>query len=395
MKSSRRWRAPLAVIAPLAIAAACGSTPHPDPKAAGGTPLTSPPAASGNVAPGVAPSASSSAGVAAESGSPPAIEHTSNTPFRGANPFEAPPSGPAPKLEPPPPRPPGSDPPPERRAHWEEQCGKIKDCGACNNAGFCGFCEATKRCVPKDAHGPLTGTCSAGYSPKECRMALYIEAEEPKLRARLAEMMGDLSPDGMPIDTKVGGASSIRIAVKRGHCYGLVYRGSYDVEGDLNANAAAEARFIGSGGRWAPIYNEVAALTPFCPQEDGAIVVAVAPNAKAKGTWRAQLFSAPIAESTLRAQMEQHETEQRMAVVRYHCGFCARVYVGCFLSGEPRCEATYLGCLGQVGLTPLDCERGDVPRPPPPKPPQEANRELPSPLASMSADDDRCAIAEP
>ena len=39
------------------------------------------------------------------------------------------------------------------------------------------------------------------------------------------------------------------------------------------------------------------------------------------------------------------------------------------LNGEPQCTSRYAGCLQSAGVRAEDCERGDVPQPPKPKPP--------------------------
>jgi hypothetical protein len=221
-------------------------------------------------------------------------------------------------------------------------------------------------------------------------MAFYLAEEEPRLRRRLADLMGDLEPEGMPFDRSATSPASLSIPLRRGQCYGITFRGSYDLDGSLNPEAAVEAKFIGSGGYWAPVYNEIYAVTPFCPQESGRIVVRVKPEKATKGSWRVQLFSAPIADAKLRKQMEEYETELRIRMVRTVCGNCARGQVGCLLAGEPQCLAKYLNCLGQMGLTPADCERGDVPPAPPPKPPKEARIEWP-----LDARDAEVCIAAP
>jgi len=113
-------------------------------------------------------------------------------------------------------------------------------------------------------------------------------------------------------------------------------------------------------------------VTPFCPQESGRIVVTIKPEKTTKGTWRVQLFSAPIGEAKLRQQMEEYETEMRQRMVRTACANCARAHAECLLEGDPHCLANYLVCLGNAHLTPADCERGDVPPKPPEKPPKEA-----------------------
>lgn len=192
------------------------------------------------------------------------------------------------------------------------------------------------------------------------------------MHKRLAELMGDLVPEGMPFDRSALKPGSLSIPVRRGHCYGLTFRGSYDLDGSLNPQASMDAKFIGFGGAWTAVYNEIYAITPFCPQESGRIVVSVKPEKTTKGTWRVQLFSAPIAEAKLRKQMEEYETEMRIRTVRTVCSHCARGLIACMAAGEPQCSAKYFVCLGQAELTPEDCERGDVPPAPPPKPPKEA-----------------------
>ncbi len=203
-------------------------------------------------------------------------------------------------------------------------------------------------------------------------MTFHFEVEEPKLRKRLAEYMGDLEPEGMPFDRNATKPSSLSIPVLRGKCYGATFRVSHDADGSLNPEASVEAKFIGLGGYWAPIYTDTYAVTPFCPQESGRIVVNIKPEKTTKGTFRVQLFSAPISEAKLRKEMEEYETEKRQRLVRSACSNCARGQAVCLLDGQPRCLANYFVCLGQSGLTPVDCERGDVAPKPPEKPPKEA-----------------------
>lgn len=289
--------------------------------------------------------------------------------FRGNDPFAPPPSGPAPAYEPPPVRPPGTD--PEDPAQAIKQCAAVKSCGACNNWGYCGYCAANRTCVPKDKHGAYPGTCPGGYTPNSCSMAFYFEEHEPETRRRLVEYMAELKPEGMPIDRQATMAATLHIPVTRGKCYGATFRVSYDADGYLNPDAKVSAKYIGIGGNWAPIYTDTYAMTPFCPQESGHIVVSTKPEKTTKGTFRVQLFSAPIADATLRKQMDEYETRTRQLMVQSACAHCARNQALCLLDGAPRCLANYLVCLGEVHLTPEDCERGDVlPKPPEKTPPQ-------------------------
>lgn len=294
--------------------------------------------------------------------------------FRGNDPFAPPPSGPAMAYPPPPARPPGTDPDDPSRAI--KQCAEVKSCGACNNWGYCGYCAANRTCVPKDKHGPYPGTCPGGYTPNACEMTFYFEEEEPKLRKRLAEYMSDLRPEGMPFDRNALKDSSLSIPVSRGKCYGATFRVSHDADGRLNPEATVDAKFIGYGGNWAPIYTDTYAVTPFCPQQSGRILVTIKPEKATRGTWRVQLFSAPIAEAELRRQMDEYETEMRQRMVQTACSNCAQSYAACLLDGAPRCKANYLVCLANAHLTPDDCERGDVLPKPPEKDPKQARLEL-------------------
>jgi len=359
-------RTPLTLVgALLVLSSACGGAPRVEQAKPGTAGKTSPTAVASATSP--APSASLERKVSPAASAAPSTEPGS-APYRGSNAFEAPPSAPREKFAPPPERPPGTAPPADKQAREAADCAAIKLCGVCNNAGYCGFCEASRTCVPKDQYGPLPGTCAGGYTPTHCPMALYLEVEEPKIRERLAGLMGDLQPDGMPLDRKASESGSLQIPVQRGRCYGLVFRESYDLNGYLDVRSAVEAKFLGDGGDWVPIYRETAAITPFCPQADGRVVINVTPHDTTQGVWRAQLFSAPIPEAVLREAKRQHEAAEQAKALRYYCGFCARVQVACFLAGEPQCAAKYAACLGGVGLTPTDCETGDVPRPPEPKP---------------------------
>jgi hypothetical protein len=215
--------------------------------------------------------------------------------------------------------------------------------------------------------------------------SFYFEREEPKIRARLAQQMRGMSPAGAPIDTPVTGVDThvgglgrvvrtLRIPVARGYCYGLVARESYDLNLSLNAQAAVDATFYEDGGDWVAVYLQTAALTAFCPQSSGAIVVRLMLDhrdplpAVAAGTFRVQLFRKPIADGELRARAEKHETEMRQRSLHYVCGHCTKVLLVCRLNGLPGCTGMYLGCLQSVGVTPADCERGDV-APPAPRSP--------------------------
>ncbi len=248
---------------------------------------------------------------------------------------------------------------------------------------------ATKTCVPKDANGAYPGSCSAGFTPSSCHPSLYIAKEEPRIHELLGERMRGLTPEGTPIDTKVdGGARVVRIPVRRGYCYGLVFRTSYDVDDPyaLNAVATPEASFLEDGGEWMFVYTGAAALRPFCPQQSGTIVVGIAPdkthNATTKGTWRVQLFRKAIADEELRDRVEKRDTERRQRALRYVCGHCTRVFLVCRLDGDAQCTAQYAACLQSAGVRPDDCERGDVPRPPKPTPQPRFDACNPSPLAA-------------
>lgn len=257
--------------------------------------------------------------------------------------------------------------------------------------GYCGYCLASRKCVAKDRYGALPGTCSAGYvGESQCPLYVYIEREEPKLRESLASLVRGLAPEGMPIDTKIdGGARVVRIPVRRGYCYGLVYRTSNDVENPwaLALSVQSQASFVGDGGYWIDVYSGAGALTPFCPQDSGVIVAAIAPKTPTKGTWRLQLFRKPIADAELRDALAKHETAVRQHAVRYLCAYCARGFLGCRLNGEPQCNAQYAACMGEAGLNPDDCERGDVPRPPPEKPKQPFDAYYPQSGQPQSPDD--------
>lgn len=294
--------------------------------------------------------------------------------FRGNDPFAPPPSGPAPKWEPPPARPPGTD--PEDPARAIKQCAEVKSCGACNNWGYCGYCAANRTCVPKDKYGAYPGTCSGGYTPNDCLMTFYFEEHEPETRRRLVEYMAELKPEGTPFDRQASIGTTLRIPVTRGKCYGATFRVSHDADGRVNPDASVTAKYIGIGGNWAPIYTDTYAVTPFCPQESGHIVVSTKPEKTTKGTFRVQLFSAPIADAELRKQMDEYETRTRQLMVQSACAHCARNQALCLLEGAPRCLANYLVCLGEVHLTPEDCERGDVAPKPPEKLPPQARRNL-------------------
>ncbi|MDC0740502.1 hypothetical protein [Polyangium mundeleinium] len=359
--------ASLGILTVTAFVAACASAPHPE-----RSPIASAQTAPPHAAKRSAPETPAGPGAAANPPNAPLAEDSPSGTFRGASPFEAPPSGPQPLLSPTPPRPPGTDPTPKEQAQAAASCGAITQCGVCNNWGYCGFCLSTKQCVPKDRNGPYPGSCAVGFSPSDCPMALYLEKDEVDIRERLARLVGTLAPEGMPLDRKAESVSVLRIPVHRGRCYGLVFRGSYDVDGAIDAEAAVEAKFFDDGGIWVPVYREVSAITPFCPQEDGRILLRVTPRNTTKGTWRAQLFSTSITEETLEAQRERYEAERRALALRYSCSYCARVHLGCFLSGEPQCDNRYVVCLGAFGYTPDDCERGDVPKKKPEPKPLEA-----------------------
>lgn len=309
---------------------------------------------------------------------PPTIASAAGDPF-------APPPFARPALTPVRARPAGTEPKADDRARGIAACGAIKQCGVCNNAGYCGYCMAEGRCVPKDANGPYPGTCSAGFSPTSCG-TLYDEAAEPKTREQLQALLRGMSPVGAPIDTKVDSLPRLRpgqdrivrtlsIAVHRGYCYGLLVRGSFDLNVDLGTRLDVEAPFFEDGGTFAPVYQQTGVLTKFCPQKDGAISVMMMQDHRspdpdvAHGTLRLQLFREPIAEAELRARAERNETAQRQSWVRYVCGHCNKVILVCKLNGEPDCAGQYRYCMTQGRVTPADCERGDTKDPAPPKTP--------------------------
>jgi hypothetical protein len=216
--------------------------------------------------------------------------------------------------------------------------------------------------------------------------ARYFEREETRIRARMADLMKGLSAEGMPIDTSVVGVDTrvggdgrvvrvVRIPVHRGSCYGVVFRESYDLDLSLNATSAIEANYFDEGGDWVAVYEQSAAITPFCPQDSGFIVVRLMLDHRdplpsvARGAFRMQLFRKTIADADLRAQAEKYEDERRRGALQYVCAYCARVNLACQLSGEPQCTGQFVACLRSVGVGADDCERGDLPRPPKPKAP--------------------------
>ena len=300
------------------------------------------------------------------------------------DPFAPPPSTPL-VLAPVPARPPGTEPPADKRARTTAACAEIKQCGVCNNAGYCGYCMAEHRCVPKDANGPYPGTCSAGFSPQSCG-TLYEEAAEPKTRERLQSLLRGMSPIGAPIDTKADGLEklpaghdrvvrSLGISVHRGFCYGLLVRASLDLNVDLGTRLDVEAPFFEDGGTFVAVQGQTGALTRFCPQKDGTISVMMLQDHRSplpsagRGTLRLQLFREAIGEAELRAREARNETEKRQSWVRYACGHCNKVTLVCKLRGEPDCAGQYRYCMTQGRVTPADCERGDTKDPAPPKSP--------------------------
>lgn len=377
---------PFAVLAASAvIAAACARTPesrvattHASSRASSTLPpLPEPAPAASESAP---PNADERQGDGAPRPDVAIADAPAAAPFNGHDPFAAPPAAPE-KLAPPPARPPGTDPSADDRAGYTPYCGRMTECGVCNNAGRCGYCLANHQCVPKDRYGPYPGTCSGGFVPEHCPGSYDFPREEPKIHARMADLLRGMTPFGAPIDTKVDGVSTkvgglgkivrtLRIPVARGFCYGLAARESYDLNVSLNAQVAVDATYYEDGGDWVAVYQQSSVLTPFCPQNAGAIVVRMMLDhrdplpAEAKGTFRVQLLRKPISEAELRARAEKHDTEQRRASLQYVCGHCTQVLLVCRLEGQPRCTDRYLACLKSVNVTPDDCERGDVTAPP-------------------------------
>lgn len=280
------------------------------------------------------------------------------------------------------PRPPGADPSPADASRTAAACAAIKDCGVCQNAGYCGFCLESGRCVPKDRHGPYPGTCSAGFG--SCG-TLYDEREEPKVRARLAAVTRGMSPAGPPIDTSADGLGKpvgglgrevrrLRVPVARGFCYALAIRGSFDLDVQLNPQVTVDAPFHEDGGALVTVGRGTSAVTRFCPQAPGSIVVLLWQDhrdplpAVTHGVLRVQVFREPISPAELAARADAAARKDRRDWVRYVCGHCTRVFLACKLAGEAGCAGQQDWCMTQGKVTPAECE-GAEPAPRPAKPP--------------------------
>jgi hypothetical protein len=288
--------------------------------------------------------------------------------YHGSDPFAAPPRKiPPPKLEPVPPRSvaapslvnPGDVP------YALATCPKLTACGDCVRNEYCGWCEASGRCLPRDRWGPFGGTCSAGFL-RECSSNNLFESNNGAVRKNLATAMTGLTPEGDPIDTAFrGGPSSVKLPVRRGYCYGVVVRTSSDYKypESPTVRIAPSEPIVGDGGLqngagWLAEY-----LTPYCPQASGQIEVSVTERLSFDATWRVQLFRKEITEAALREAAKVHDTAERRAAVRKVCAACARTFVECKLTGTPGCAAKYYACMKNAGVTERDCETGDVPVP--------------------------------
>lgn len=303
---------------------------------------------------------------------------------RVASPTDAlapPPSAQVP-LAPVPARVAGPDPSSSDVARATAACAAIKDCGACENAGYCGFCLESRRCVPKDRSGPYPGTCSAGFG--SCG-TLYDEREEPKIRERLSAVTRGMSPAGPPIDTSAAGLGKpvgglgrevrrIRVPVARGYCYALTLRGSYDLDVQLNPQVTVGAPHHEEGGDLVTVGRGASAVTRFCPQAPGSVFVLLWQDhrdplpAITHGVLRVQVFREPISTAELDARAAAAARKDRRDWVRYVCGHCAKVFLVCKLSGEAGCAGQQAWCMEQGKVTPAECE-GAEPGVRPAKPP--------------------------
>jgi len=239
--------------------------------------------------------------------------------------------------------------------------------------------------APDDAFAPPPPSSQPTAEERE-RRTKYDEAAEPKNRDQIHALLRGMSAIGAPIDTKVEGLEKLRpgqdrivrtlsIAVHRGYCYGLLVRGSFDLNVDLGTRLEVEAPFFEDGGTFAAVYQQTGVLTRFCPQKDGAISVMMMQDhrsplpAVAHGTLRLQLFREVIGEAELRARADKHQTDQRQSWVRYACGHCNKVMLICKLNGDPDCAGQVRYCMTQGHVTAADCERGDTKDPSPSKTP--------------------------
>lgn len=230
---------------------------------------------------------------------------------------------------------------------------------------------------PASGAGASAETLCRGWSAEECgfnRARKY----DAMTRAELAKATAGLSAEGAPIERRMGDLGAVTFQLHRGRCYEVTFRLSADVDErwDLRPVAIPHVTTY-EGGDPAGAGYDGFVLHRLCPQNDGPLDVYLTTERGRRGKWRAQLFSAPIAEAELEREREHYETADRRAAVGTWCRSCFAEWARCRLDGDPHCDASYYVCLAAAHLSPDDCERGDTaPKQPPRGPLHDAKADV-------------------
>ncbi|MFO0589064.1 MAG: hypothetical protein U0441_16050 [Polyangiaceae bacterium] len=285
--------------------------------------------------------------------------------------FDPPPLGPQKAPPPVPPRPADKVPSAEEQARKIADCARFNDnCNDCAEAHKCGYCPDNGKCTPGDLFGPYPGTCSGAWSPMQCIQGpKEAEKHDAETRKEMAKRLTGFTVSGGPVDHPMKDAKTpVQFQVKRGQCYQVSLRLSGDVDErwDLRPTVIPHVTYY-EGGNGVGAGFDGFVFDAMCPQQDGTIDVYLTTYRAQTGTYRAQLWSAPIAEDKLVRMKEEHDTEDRRAKIGAWCKSCIEEWARCRVAAEPHCVFEYYHCLAAAHLTAADCERGDI-APPPPEP---------------------------
>jgi hypothetical protein len=236
--------------------------------------------------------------------------------FSGKDPFDPPEVGPRAKSAPPAPRPADKTPSAAEIAARAQECAKYTNCNDCNEHAYrCGFCLDSETCTPGDRLGPFPGTCGSDWGDalsehgtwRTCELSTRGAREnDAYTRRALAEALRGMQPLGQPIDVaRADRERAVTLPIGRGRCWSVAIRESFDSERDFAPQVSADATFY-EGGELRPVSASGWVTRPVCPQNNGSLRVTSTGKGK-RGTWRVQLFAAPIDEGRLRDQRARHE----------------------------------------------------------------------------------------
>lgn len=225
------------------------------------------------------------------------------------------------------------------------------DCNTCTARPGCGWCNYPRGCLPLDQHGAC-GSSNAWLSRAE-----WCAANAPSGGGATG-----LMPIGPPRIARLETVRTLEWPIRRGYCYELVVRlgpGAKLGQSVLYAEMKDTVQITNGSsvivfGATPPVFGE-----PSCPRGAGTMSLKVKDvfdnfvNPKrGQGAIDVQLFSRPIAETTLQAREKDQDETYRRGM----CQACRREYAACYFHGDTGCWDQFAECLRLNGLAPEQCE---------------------------------------